>query len=208
MREPTTMGRPREFDVEAALTKIMDVFWAKGFEGATLNDLVNATGLKKGSLYAAFGDKRAMYLKALALYDRTAIEEVVRLLAGSGTPEKRIGQFLQSAIDAVAVRKDRRGCFLCNASADQAMVDPETERAVKASLRRLGRALEEVLSQQTITSIDDKRRHAAAQHLLSVYVGLRVLAKAGHPIKALKEARKTAVGGILAPDREENQTVG
>ncbi len=67
MREPTTMGRPREFDVDEALTKIMAVFWAKGFEGSSLSDLVAATGLKKGSLYAAFGDKRAMYLKALAL---------------------------------------------------------------------------------------------------------------------------------------------
>ena len=50
MREPATMGRPREFDEEVALTEIMNVFWAKGFEGTTLNDLVSATGMKKGSL--------------------------------------------------------------------------------------------------------------------------------------------------------------
>ena len=197
MREPTTMGRPREFDVEAALTKIMDVFWAKGFEGTTLNDLVTATGLRKGSLYAAFGDKRAMYLKALAIYDRTAIDGTVQLLAGAGTPEKRIGKFLQSAIDAVAVQKDRRGCFLCNASVDQAMLDPETARSVKVSLGRLGRALEEVLSELPVSSIDDTWRHAEAQHFLSVYFGLRVLAKAGHPIRALKEANKTALRNIV-----------
>ena len=60
MREPATVGRPREFDEEIALTEIMNVFWAKGFEGTTLNDLVSATGMKKGSLYAAFGDKRVV----------------------------------------------------------------------------------------------------------------------------------------------------
>ena len=73
MRETKTIGRPREFDADSMLLKIMDVFWARGFVGTTLSHLVAATGLKKGSLYAAFGDKREMYLKALALYDRTAI---------------------------------------------------------------------------------------------------------------------------------------
>ncbi len=196
MRDPKVMGRPREFDEDEALAKIMDVFWAKGFEGATMSDLVTATGLKKGSLYAAFADKRAMYLKALALYDRTAIDRAVRLLTGTGAPEKRIGEFLQSAIDAVAIQKDRRGCFLCNASVDQAVLDPETKHSVKGSLVRLGRALEEVLSELTVTSIDDKRHHAEAQHFLSVYFGLRVLAKGGHPVKALKDAKIAALRSI------------
>jgi len=191
------MGRPREFDEDAALTKIMDVFWAKGFEGTTLNNLVTATGLRKGSLYAAFGDKRAMYLKALALYDRTAVDGAVRLLSGTGAPEKRIGDFLQSAIDAVAMRKDRRGCFLCNASVDQAVLDPATERAVKVSLGRLGRALEEALSRLPASSIDDTRPQAVAQLFLSVYFGLRVLAKAGHPVRVLKDAKKIALRSIL-----------
>lgn len=195
MREPKSMGRPREFDEDEALTQIMDVFWAKGFEGATMRHLEAATGLRKGSLYAAFGGKRAMYLKALALYDRTAIDGAVRLLTGVAVPEKRLAKFLQSAIDAVAIHKDRRGCFLCNASVDQAMLDRETERTVRASLGRLGRALEEVLSEMPA----DPSSRLAAQHFLSVYFGLRVLAKAGHPVKALKDAKKAALRSILSP---------
>ena len=76
MLEPKVMGRPREFDEDEALAKIMDVFWEKGFEGTSMSDLETATGLRKGSLYAAFGDKRAMYRKSVELYGRTAIEEV------------------------------------------------------------------------------------------------------------------------------------
>ena len=76
MGETKVIGRPREFDEDEALAKILDVFWAKGFEGTSMSDLETATGLRKGSLYAAFGDKRAMYLKALALYGRTAIDDV------------------------------------------------------------------------------------------------------------------------------------
>ena len=196
-REPKILGRPREFDEDEALAKIMHVFWAKGFEGSSMSDLVAATGLRKGSLYAAFGDKRAIYLNALALYDRTAINEAVRVLTGTGTPRRRIGEFLQSAIDAVAIHNDRRGCFLCNASVDQAVLDLETGRSVKASLRRLGSALEVALLGLPAITIDDKRRHAEAQHILSVYFGLRVLAKAGYPVRALKDAKKAALRNIL-----------
>ena len=195
MREPKVMGRPREFDEDEALAKILDVFWAKGFEGTSMSDLETATGLRKGSLYAAFGDKRAMYLKALALYGRTTIDEAVRVLTGIDAPERRIGKFLQSAIDAVAVENDRRGCFLCNASIDQAALDPETQRSVNGNLERLRRVLEKALSE--LSAIDNNRRRAAAQHLLSVYFGLHVLAKAGQPVRMLKAARESALHSLL-----------
>lgn len=195
MREPKVMGRPREFDKEEALAKILDVFWAKGFEGTSMSDLETATGLRKGSLYAAYGDKRAMYLKALALYGRTAIDKAERLLTGIDAPERRVGKFLQSAIDAVAIENDRRGCFLCNASIDQAALNPETRRSVNGSLERLRRLLEEALSE--LNAIDNNRRRAAAQHLLSVYFGLHVLARAGQPVRLLKAARDAALRSVL-----------
>ena len=195
MVEPKVMGRPREFDEDKALAKIMDVFWEKGFEGTSMSDLETATGLRKGSLYAAFGDKRAMYRKSVALYGRTAIDESVAVLTGVDAPERRIGKFLQAPIDAAAVGNDRRGCFLCNASIDQAAVDPETQRSVTGSFERLGGVLEKVLWE--LGTADNSRRRAAAQHLLSVYFGLRVLAKAGQPVRMLKAAREAALRSVL-----------
>ena len=193
MREAVRLGRPREFDEEAALEKILDVFWAKGFEGASLSDLTAATGLQKGSLYAAFGDKRAMYQKALAFYDRTVIDGAAAMLTTSSGPERTLDAFLQSAIDAAIKQKDRRGCFLCNATVDQAAVDVETEQAVQASLGRLRRALRELLAKLPVTAIDADRRQAKAEHLLVVYFGLNVMAKAGHPEDALKQAKDDAL---------------
>ena len=195
MLEPKVMGRPREFDEDEALAKIMDVFWEKGFEGASMSDLETATGLRKGSLYAAFGDKRAMYRKSVEFYGRAAIDKSVALLTGVDAPDRRIGKFLQAPIDAVAVAHDRRGCFLCNASIDQAAVDPETQRSVTGSFERLGGVLEKVLSE--LGPIDNSRRRASAQHLLSVYFGLRVLAKAGQPVRMLKAAREAALRSVL-----------
>lgn len=189
------MGRPRAFDEDEALAKLLDVFWAKGFEGTSMSDLEAATGLRRGSLYAAFGDKHAMYLRALALYGRTVIDKAERQLAGSDAPERRIERFLQSAIDAVAVENDRRGCFLCNASIDQAALDPETRRSVNGSLERLRHVLEEALAE--LGQTDDDARRAAAQHLLSVYFGLQVMARAGQPVPLLTAARDAALRSVL-----------
>ncbi len=199
MREAKAMGRPREFDTDAALSRIMDVFWAKGYEGSSMSDLEAATGLRKGSLYAAFGDKRAMYLKALALYDRTAIDAGVEVLSGAGPAEQRIGAFLQLAIDADTTLKDRRGCFLCNASVDQAMLDPATEQAVKSSLKRLARAMEQALPAPDAGRAGGPERETHAHHLLSVYFGLRVLAKGGYPVSALRQAKQAALRAMMPP---------
>ena len=196
MREAVRLGRPREFDEDAALERILDVFWAKGFEGTSLSDLMSATGLQKGSLYAAFGDKRAMYQKALALYDRTVIDGAAAMLTTSSGPERTLDAFLQSAIDAAIKQKDRRGCFLCNATVDQAAVDAETEQAVQASLGRLRLALQELLAKLPAAALDADQQRAKAEHLLAVYFGLNVMAKAGHLEDALKQAKDDALLGI------------
>lgn len=197
MRERTTRGRPREFDEDEALTAIMNVFWKKGFEGTSMRDLVDATGLKKGSLYAAFGDKRAMYLKALALYDRTRIDSAVQSLKGDGSALQRIDRFLQSATNGGADHGDARGCFICNASIDQAPTDPDTGRMVQASLSRLETALMGVVSELWAAAkgmpASTENASRPARHLMSVHFGLRVLAKAGAGPEVLDDAICTAL---------------
>src|SRR3981189_1908276 len=64
-----TRGRPREFCVDEALAKALRVFWSKGYEGASLSDLTEAMGITRPSLYAAFGNKEALFRKALDLYE-------------------------------------------------------------------------------------------------------------------------------------------
>ena len=70
--ESKRRGRPRSYDPEQALQQIMEAFWKTGYSGTSLDDLSAATGLNRPSLYAAFGDKRAIYLKALAHYRQLA----------------------------------------------------------------------------------------------------------------------------------------
>jgi len=199
MREPATMGRPREFDEDIALDAIMGVFWAQGFEGTSMSDLVGATGLKKGSLYAAFGNKRAMYHKALALYDRTLIDATVQGLKGGGTARSRIEQFLDGAVSRASSGTGGRGCFVCNASIDQAPTDAGTARLVQASLARLEAVLADVVSELGAgTGGPDMGAdtHLQARHLMSVYFGLRVLAKAGAATAVLEDAQRAALASL------------
>lgn len=205
MSEVISMGRPRKFNERDVLVSVMSIFWEKGFEGTAMSDLVTATGLKKGSLYGAFGDKRTLYLKALAFYDETEVSLAVDLLRGRvqgdglEAPDagyQRIAALLQAVIDAVVVRGDRRGCLLCNAAVDQAPLNPATERSVTASLATMEAAFVEAVRAipDLIASVEEGRR--IARHLQSVYFGMRVLAKAGATEEVLQDAKSGALAGL------------
>ena len=202
MRERAKPGRPREFDEDRALGAIMEVFWANGFEGTSMQDLVGATGLKKGSLYAAFGDKRQMYLRALALYDRSWVENAVQSLTGVGNPGGRIATFLRSGISLGDQSGGSRGCFICNAAVDQAPVDAATGAQVCASLRRLEQALCTAVSEHLSgdkpsgEKCESAVRHA--RHLMAAYYGLRVLARAGAQPAILEDAYHAAMESLDA----------
>jgi len=106
------MARPREFDKEKTLGTVMNLFWEKGFHETTLEDLTSATGLKKASLYACFGNKENLFKKALTLYSEKG--PFVRLNL-KGTALNRLAAFYEHQITGVTDRKgQRKGCFLFN----------------------------------------------------------------------------------------------
>lgn len=134
------MARPREFDEGQVLERALEVFRAKGFEGTTLDELEQATGLGRGSLYGAFGDKRSLFLKALALYLDTALRERVARLqqAGAGRAEI-VDLFRAVARDAVRDR-ERKGCMVTNCSIEFADRDPDLACQAARSLDLFERA--------------------------------------------------------------------
>ncbi|MEO1013994.1 MAG: TetR/AcrR family transcriptional regulator [Pseudomonadota bacterium] len=188
-------GRPREFDEEEVAERMMSLFWEVGYEGAALSDIIAATGLQKGSLYKAFGGKRRMYLRALRRYESQAVDAAAEMLVGPGEPGRRLAAFLSAPIDAVTAGGDRRGCFLCNASADQAALDPETQAIVRRGFGKLGAALAaavgEARPQWSAERIEQK-----AQLLIAAYSGLRVMARAGVAPRFLVAARDAALCGV------------
>ncbi len=188
------MARPREFDEEAAMKAVEDVFWLKGFEGTSYADLMAATGLGKGSLYAAYGNKEALYRHALSLYIDREVEQGCKLMESTETASGKdlVAAFLDQVIDAVTIHNDRRGCFLCNAAVDLAPLDEAVEKIVLAAMDRMRTALIRILA----FIPDQARRSAAAEHVLSIYVGMRVMVKAGTPVDRLRLARDAVLRSL------------
>jgi AcrR family transcriptional regulator len=113
---PACRGRPREFCVDEALAQALRVFWEKGYEGTSLNDLTEAMGITRPSLYAAFGNKESLFRKTLDLYEREKLDYVGRALAqpsARGVAEA----MLRSAVEAMTSECDPHGCMRVIATA-------------------------------------------------------------------------------------------
>lgn len=164
----------------------MKVFWEKGYEATSMQDLVAASGLLKGSLYGAFGDKRALYMIALVHYDRTRIQAGIDMLTGEGSGEEKISRLFDSVIDSARAGVFAGGCLLCNASVEMAPVDSTIENSVKGIIRRFQTAV-----RAAIESAVHRSDEAAtlSGFIISAYFGARVLAKAGAPLQMIVDTR-------------------
>ncbi|WP_428407742.1 TetR/AcrR family transcriptional regulator [Hyphococcus sp.] len=189
------MARLREFEIGEALDGVMDVFWRQGYEGASMQDIEAATGLNKQSLYRIFPDKRAMYLAALERYEATEFVKAEEVLAGPGTARARFETLFDGVI-ALAAAGDRRGCFLCNAAADQGQEDKQATAVVSASMRRLEKMFRKGLEVSAPYDRDQKAREERASALLAAYLGLRILTKADAPLRVIKAAAAAAIRTI------------
>jgi TetR/AcrR family transcriptional regulator, transcriptional repressor for nem operon len=129
------MARPREFDPDAALDRAMHVFWARGYEATSLDDLCAATGLSRSSLYAAFGDKRDLLLQSLDLYSDRSAARFTAALAGAPI-RKGLRTILDEFIDQIVSTQGRWGCFVGNCVAELASGDPEALKRVRRILAR------------------------------------------------------------------------
>lgn len=178
------MARPREFEIEDAERRLLEVFWRKGFEGASMRDIEQATRLKKQSLYRVFENKRGMYLAALAAYDQDHVAAARELLRQGPDALSAFTRLFEGVVDGAMESGDRRGCFLCNASVDQAPHDDQTSTQVGAMVARMEAAFADALQHDTQ---DESTVRRLARMLLAGYFGLRVLIKSGAEEQVLRD---------------------
>jgi TetR/AcrR family transcriptional repressor of nem operon len=118
------MSRPREFNMDKVLNQSMEAFWANGYKATSFEDLMNATGLRKQSLYGAFGDKRSLYLKALALYRNQSVSSL-REMIDLGESPIRILDAIRSATLCSANEDSHKGCMMVNTALEFGLTDQE-----------------------------------------------------------------------------------
>jgi len=191
---PLPRGRPRGFDTEAAVERAMGVFWSRGYHGTALPDLLRATKLSRGSLYAAFGGKHALFLRALDRYIADALARIDGELGPRRAPVDGLRTFLAGYVDRTSGANGRRGCLLVATAMELAGQDPEVAGRIddffKAMEARLTGALARAKKAGELAA--DVEPAPAARILVCFVEGLRVVGKTG-PARATSQATADAL---------------
>ncbi|NBC87794.1 MAG: TetR family transcriptional regulator [Bacteroidetes bacterium] len=169
------MPRTKEFDPDAVLDRAMRQFWEEGYERTSVQDLVEATGLSRSSLYETFGSKHDLYLAALDRYRNRETRELVERLDDGSSPLACIRRVFEEAGVACS-DDDGRGCFVVNATVERARCDEEIGRRTAASLQGMENAFAMAVRRgQTAGEIDDALDPVAAgRFLANAYRGIHV----------------------------------
>ena len=139
------MARLREFDVDEVMEAVINAFWERGYKATSLADLMAATGLQKGSIYKAFGDKRSLFLKALGAYLDRFYNSAAAALSAS-PPEAAIAAWFQCLSDTSDNASGCKGCFAVNSLTEMAPHDPEVAAMLEHLYHRIGKLLDNVVT--------------------------------------------------------------
>lgn len=174
------MGRPRQFDEASALDAAIRCFWSRGYEATSVRDLADAMGITGPSLYNAFGDKRALYLKAIDHYVENGFCDRVRRFENQQAPRQAIAAFFDEIVALSLADAEHKGCLVVNAALETAPHDPEFQAALAAVLGDMESFfLRCVQAGQADGSVNATVPAAdLARTLLGLLMGLRVLARA------------------------------
>ncbi|MCK1286890.1 TetR/AcrR family transcriptional regulator [Bradyrhizobium sp. 44] len=174
---PSPRGRPRSFDTDAAVERAMGVFWSRGYHATALPDLLRATKLSRGSLYAAFGDKHSLFLRAL---DRYVAEALTRMdVEFDKEPVDGLRAYLAGYVDRTSGANGRRGCLLVATAMELAGRDAEVDRRIASFFKAMEARVADALSRAKAAGklADGVEPSSAAKILLCFVEGLRVVGK-------------------------------
>ena len=194
-------GRPRSFDETGALQKATQVFRAKGYDGVTIDDLVAGMGVGRPSLYAIFGDKRAIFLRALKAYAERKGALAAKALLSPGTIRDSIAGFLRYAVESATEKGSAPGCLMmCVAPlVDDAEVRKFLQKAVAGGAALVERRFRDAISAGEISS--DFPVAVRAIQVTDFARGLTMRAQIGTPRKTLLKEAEEAADLVLLPRR-------
>ncbi|HRH46967.1 MAG TPA: TetR/AcrR family transcriptional regulator [Pyrinomonadaceae bacterium] len=183
------MARPKEFDRDQALTKAIEVFWESGFEGSSMQNLLDRMGINRASLYDTFGDKHSLYLEALGKYCEINEGILLETLQLEIPVKEKLRRFFMIVVENACSENGFRGCFINNAMIERSSFDTKTASHTTASINRIETGLQNALnnakkSGELSSSIETA---ATARFLYTNLQGLQVIGKTTRDRKRLED---------------------
>jgi TetR/AcrR family transcriptional repressor of nem operon len=162
----------------------MSVFWSRGYEGTSINDLVQSTGINRGSIYAGFDGKRGVFLAALDHYDELYVVRFLARFAAEYGPKDAILAAFRAAAEQVASPERPAGCLIVNSAVELAPHDPEIAAVVDASLDELRAFLRgRIEAAKAAGEVGPVDTDATTTTLYALFLGLRVMSRANAPVE-------------------------
>lgn len=184
-------GRPRAFDEAAALEAAMNVFWQKGFEATSLDDLTSAMGLSRSSFYATFGSKQDLFLRAVGYYSRNGIRGLAETARAAEASDANVVDAMMQALSDP--KGGPRGCLLINCITELA---PHDEKVAELGRRHL-ESIEGLFAKALDPANPDAARDKASAYS-SLAIGTLALRKAGIPAERITRTIQQAKE-VLSP---------
>ncbi|MBT7109024.1 MAG: TetR/AcrR family transcriptional regulator [Methylococcales bacterium] len=173
------MGRSKAFNEELVLDKAIEVFWAKGYEATSIQDLVDAMGIQRGSLYGTFGSKQELFLKSLDRYSLVVVKDLLGLLTSKTSALESIELFFDKLVEHLLTAGPLRGCLITNSAVEFGLRDERTRQKVLYLLNGLEQGFyQTLLSAQESGEISKEHNLTAlAEYLTNSMQGLLVMGK-------------------------------
>lgn len=181
------MARKKEFDKEEVLTKAMYAFLHHGYERTSMQALVSAMGINRGSIYDTFKDKHSLFLAAIAHYELTVVKNTIGSLMAADASKQTIMDLFRGLVITMAKEENCYGCLITNSAVEMCSHDVEAKNQIELQFCQIVKAFKHALSKaQTQGEISNNMDiDAMAKYLTSSLQGLRVMGKVNRDPKAL-----------------------
>ena len=183
------MARVKEFDEQEVLGKALEIFWSKGYNGTSMQDLIDGLGISRSSLYDTYGDKRSLFLSVLNHYRQNQSEGMIQMIEQSTDIVQTLREILYQTLTSCPANKMKYGCFMVNTTIELAPHDEEINALVACNQKDMEQVIYKAIQKGQQKGQVTKKHSAKtlAKFILNTLTGLRVSVKSHTDKKAIAE---------------------
>jgi TetR/AcrR family transcriptional regulator, transcriptional repressor for nem operon len=189
------MARNKSFDTEETIAQAMQIFWLKGYQATSVEDLVNFLGINRQSMYDTFGDKHQLFKLALQKYRSNYGQMTIQTILGEGDIRTKLFNLLNGVIETAQQDPAQKGCMMVNVATELAPQDAEIAQIVAENRQKIENAIAQALLEaQEKGEISNKHSaQALAAFFFNTFSGMQVLARSNAPKNTMTEIMEVAL---------------